>query len=79
MSDKALSFEDFVLDDYDFNVYTDWDLMDLWEWVEMEDFSDLQGGISYAEQQQYQQPSAPAPAPPPPPRAPPPHITGQSK
>lgn len=44
MSDKALAFEDFVLDDYDFNVYTDWDLMDLWEWVEMDDFSDLEGG-----------------------------------
>ena len=41
MSDKALEFEDFILDDYDFNLLTDWDLMDLWEWVEMDDFSDI--------------------------------------
>ena len=63
MSDKALEFEDFILDDYDFNVYTDWDLMDLWEWVEMDDFSDLEGNISQAEQKRYQQPPAPAPKP----------------
>lgn len=44
MSDKALSFEDYVLDDYDFNLYSDEDLAYLWEWAEMDDFSDLQGG-----------------------------------
>jgi|GEM_PF-5771052 len=40
---KAREFEDFILDDYDFNLLEDWDLEYLWEWVELEDFSDLMG------------------------------------
>lgn len=40
---KAREFEDFILDDYDYNLLEDWDLEYLWEWVEMDDFSDLQG------------------------------------
>lgn len=39
---KARQFEDFILDDYDYNLLEDWDLEYLWEWVEFDDFSDLE-------------------------------------
>ncbi len=42
---KAREFEDFILDDYDFNLLEDWDLEYLWEWVEFDDFSDLEGSF----------------------------------
>ena len=41
MSDKAKEFEDFILDDYDFNKLEDWDLEHLWDYVDFDDFSDI--------------------------------------
>lgn len=45
---KAREFDDFILDDYDYNLLEDWDLEYLWEWVEFDDFSDLQYEFSGA-------------------------------
>jgi hypothetical protein len=39
---KARQFEDFILDDYDYALLEDWDLEYLWEWVEFDDFEDLE-------------------------------------